>query len=66
MRPCGLMDKALVFGTKDCRFESCQGQFSCHDNIMEHGGVELSMHERPYMRKGHWMRSIAVPENFHG
>ena len=25
-RPCGLMDKALIFGTKDCRFESCQGQ----------------------------------------
>ena len=25
--PCGLMDKALVLGTKDCRFESCQGQF---------------------------------------
>ena len=24
--PCGLMDKALVFGTKDCRLESCQGQ----------------------------------------
>ena len=23
---CGLMDKALVFGTKDCRFESCQDQ----------------------------------------
>ena len=23
--PCGLMDKALVFGTKDCSFESCQG-----------------------------------------
>ena len=22
------MDKALVFGTKDCRFESCQGHFS--------------------------------------
>jgi len=21
---CGLMDKALVFGTKDCRLESCQ------------------------------------------
>ena len=20
------MDKALVFGTKDCKFESCQGQ----------------------------------------
>ena len=29
-RPCGLMDKALVFGTKDCRFESCQGHlFAC-------------------------------------
>ena len=26
MWPCGLMDKAFVFGTKDCRFESCQGQ----------------------------------------
>ena len=24
--PCGLVDKALVLGTKDCRFESCQGQ----------------------------------------
>ena len=23
------MDKALVFGTKDCRFESCQGQACC-------------------------------------
>ena len=27
--PCGLMDKALVFGTKDCRFESCQGHPLC-------------------------------------
>ena len=27
VRPCGLMDKALVFGTKYCRFESCQGHF---------------------------------------
>jgi hypothetical protein len=27
-RPCGLMDKALVLGTKDCRFESCQGHNS--------------------------------------
>ena len=25
-RSCGLMDKALVFGTKECRFESCQDQ----------------------------------------
>ena len=29
-RPCGLMDKALVFGTKDCRFKSCQGHAHCH------------------------------------
>ena len=28
MGPCGLMDKALVFGTKDCRFESCQGHIA--------------------------------------
>ena len=30
-RPCGLMDTALVFGTKDCRFESCQGQLCARD-----------------------------------
>ena len=28
--PCGLMDKALVFGTKDCRLESCQGHGHCY------------------------------------
>ena len=28
IRRCGLMDKALVFGTKDCRYESCQGHCS--------------------------------------
>ena len=26
--PCGLMGKALALGTKDCRLESCQGQFA--------------------------------------
>ena len=26
---CGLMDKALVLGTKDCRFESCQDHLLC-------------------------------------
>ena len=32
--PCGLMDKALVFGTKDCRFESCQGhEFHKEDGV---------------------------------
>ena len=29
MWSCGLMDKALVFGTKDCRLESCQDQPVC-------------------------------------
>ena len=24
-RPCSLMDKAFDFGSRDCRFESCQG-----------------------------------------
>ena len=27
---CGLMDKALVLGTKDCRLESCQDQECLH------------------------------------
>ena len=31
--PCGLMDKALVFGTKDCRFESCQGHFASGPSV---------------------------------
>ena len=26
-RPCGPMDKASVYGTGDCRFESYQGHF---------------------------------------
>lgn len=28
IRPRGPMDKASVFGTEDCRFESCRGQFN--------------------------------------
>ena len=27
VRPCGPMDKASVYGTGDCRFESYQGHF---------------------------------------
>ena len=27
-RPCGLMDKASVSDTGDCKFESCQGRFT--------------------------------------
>ena len=43
------MDKALVFGTKDCRFESCQDQMEQHGPVGKaracwqrhwaHGGV---------------------------
>ena len=35
-RACGLMDKALVFGTKDCRFESCQAQYIPHPDTTLH------------------------------
>ena len=35
-RPCGLMDKALVFGTKDCRFESCQGHVEPYAPAQRH------------------------------
>ena len=49
LRPCGLMDKALVFGTKDCRFESCQGHASkwAHARTGVHGAqlcAERSVH----------------------
>ena len=27
------MDKALVFGTEDCRFDSCQGHFTCSTHV---------------------------------
>ena len=32
--PVGLMDEALVFGTKDCRYESCQGHADCPSGAM--------------------------------
>ena len=39
-RSCGLMDKALVFGTKDCRLESCQDHMrscsSCSAGSLHH------------------------------
>ena len=40
--PCGLMDKALVFGTKDCSFESCQG----HAVHAGSGGILHSRQQR--------------------
>ena len=36
------MDKALVFGTKDCRFESCQG----HDILMYLCGMHITTEPR--------------------
>ena len=30
------MDKALVFGTKDCRFESCQDHYCSGLNLLSH------------------------------
>ena len=39
------MDKALVFGTKDCRFESCQGHLCIHRLVaMAVGSVALATH----------------------
>jgi hypothetical protein len=43
-RPCGLMDKALVFGTKDCRFESCQGHFA--QSAISQGGGNFSARDQ--------------------
>jgi hypothetical protein len=39
------MGKALVFGTKDCRFESCQGHEYCSDSrlltvLLEHNHTQ--------------------------
>ena len=34
------MDKALVFGTKDCRLESCQGHI-CHGNCPTPGASAI-------------------------
>ena len=42
--PCGLMDMALVFGTKDCRFESCQGHLllAASTTLFQSVGVNFS------------------------
>ena len=45
--PCGLMDKALVFGTKDCRFESCQGHFATGIQCAASGGLEMQRPLQP-------------------
>ena len=43
-RLCGLMDKALVFGTKYCRLESCQGHAARKARIAtpDHAGLLAS------------------------
>jgi hypothetical protein len=61
--PCGPMDKASVYGTGDCRFESYQGQFFTHSsdlygpdrklkepNKMHQPGIEPGSHR--------WQRCI--------
>ena len=45
--PCGLMDKALVFGTKDCRLESCQGHAQLTSSCYAHRRV-LQLCDRHY------------------
>ena len=46
--PCGLMDKALVFGTKDCRLESCQGHALANRMRKALGSISsVSMHNKP-------------------
>ena len=54
--PCGLMDKALVFGTKDCRFESCQGQCCFHHVLMP----TQSGFEPPWAELGCAPRAVRV------
>ena len=44
--PCGLMDKALVFGTKDCRFESCQGHIFGAANWISARCAILAVHKK--------------------
>jgi hypothetical protein len=45
--PCGLMDKALVFGTKDCRFESCQGHFASGPSVRHQAAPEMRRSLQP-------------------
>ena len=50
-RPCGLMDKALVCGANDCRFESCQGQVMTRRPVNP-GGRQVASREKTPLR---WM-----------
>jgi hypothetical protein len=40
------MDKALVFGTKDCRFESCQGHLSRAPHVSASASAYTSLRSR--------------------
>ena len=64
-RPCGLMDKALVCGANDCRFESCQGQVMTRRPVNP-GGRQVASREKTPLR---WMgapatRPQVVPTRF--
>ena len=66
--PCGLMDKALVFGTKDCRLESCQGHACafvgpaacprhaarCHLGPRQRAGARRGGGGEPPRRRARW------------
>ena len=58
--PCGLLDKAVVFGTKDCRLEFCQG----HDAYcnLNHTHIALQL---DHIFVDHSMASPYVPHGWH-
>jgi hypothetical protein len=50
--PCGLMDKASVFGTEDCRFESCQGHFCLLTSVRLRHLIRVPLHCQALWRNG--------------
>ena len=49
------MDKALVFGTRDCRFESCQGHLRRQPEV----GPDVLPVTGPVVK---WIRPFSEPE----
>ena len=59
------MDKALVFGTKDCRFESCQGHtvragqgFRSGDCSVNHSGTQIGARSETHSSGRRWCQAI--------
>ena len=64
------MDKALVFGTKDCRFESCQGHVyslcmplptKLHSTIPR-GGKTENPHGPQILKQRAWLFSACLSQ----